>query len=93
MKAVAIIALIFGAISIFLPVVGVFLAMICSVLALISFRSQPTLAGITFGLNIISTAFLSPTLVVAEVVNASASPQTQTRHSRKRRMARTLSNC
>jgi hypothetical protein len=78
MKAVAIIALVFGALSIMLPVVGVFLAMLCSVLALISFRSQPTLSGITFGLNIVSTAFMSPSLVIAEAVNASAGPQMQT---------------
>lgn len=77
MKAIAIIALIFGAISILLPVVGVFLAMICSALAMISFRSQPTLAGVTFGLNILSTAFLSPSIVVAEVFNASSSPHGQ----------------
>lgn len=65
MKALSIIALIFAIISIFVPVVGLFIAMGCSVLALISFRGQPTIAGITFGVNIISTAFLSPSLVIA----------------------------
>lgn len=44
----------------------------CSVFALITFCKQPTLSGITFGLNIISTAFLSPVLVVA---NSSASAE------------------
>lgn len=73
MKALAIIALVFAGLSIFIPVVGVFLAMLCSLLALVAFRSQPTLAGVTFGLNIVSTAFLSPSLVVAEVVNSSKS--------------------
>lgn len=44
----------------------------CSVFALITFCKQPTLSGITFGLNIISTAFLSPVLVAA---NSSASAE------------------
>ena len=59
MKALAIIALVFAGLSIFIPVGGVFLAMLCGVFALISFRSQTTLSGITFGINIINTAFLS----------------------------------
>lgn len=75
MKALAIIALVFAGLSIIVPVVGVFLAMLCSVLALISFRSQPTLAGVTFGLNIVSTAFLSPSLIVAEAVSSSATSE------------------
>lgn len=41
--------------------------MFCSVLALISFRSQPTLSGIAFGINIVNTAFLSPSLVLSDV--------------------------
>ena len=65
MKALAIVALIFSAISVFIPVGGVYLALLCSVFALASFRAQPTLAGIAFGINIISTAFLSPTLMLA----------------------------
>lgn len=65
MKALSIIALIFAIISIFVPVVGLFIAMVCSVLALISFRGQPTISGVTFGINIISTAFLSPSLLIA----------------------------
>lgn len=64
MKALSIVALIFAAISIFVPVVGIFIAMGCSVLALITFCKQPTLSGITFGINIISTTFLSPTLAL-----------------------------
>lgn len=75
MKALAIIALVFAGLSIIVPVVGVFLAMLCSVLALIAFRSQPTLAGVTFGLNIVSTAFLSPSLLVAEAVSSSATTE------------------
>jgi hypothetical protein len=72
MKALAIVALIFACLSIFVPVGGVFLAMLCSFLALIAFRSQSTLAGVTFGINIVNTAFLSPSLLVAEAVNSSS---------------------
>jgi len=74
MKAIAILALVFASLSIFIPVGGVFLAMFCSVLALISFRSQPTLSGIAFGLNIISTAFLSPMLFLAEETSTDTAP-------------------
>lgn len=70
MKALAIVALVFGALSIFIPVGGVFIAMLCSVLALIAFRSQPTLAGITFGINIINTAFLSPSIMISDAVSS-----------------------
>jgi hypothetical protein len=65
MKALAIIALIFAALSIFIPVGGIFIAMFCSVLVLLTFYKCPTLSGITFGINIISTAFLSPSLMAA----------------------------
>lgn len=70
MKALAILSLVFGALSIFIPVGGVFIALLCSVLALISFRSQPTLAGIAFGINIINTAFLSPSIMLADASNS-----------------------
>ncbi len=66
MKAIAIVGLVFAGISIFVPVGGVFLAMFCSVLALISFRSEPTLSGVAFGLNIINTAFLSPSIILSD---------------------------
>jgi len=71
MKALAIVALVFAGLSIVIPIGGVFIAMLCSVMAMISFRSQPTLAGVTFGLNILSTAFLSPSIVVSDAVNSS----------------------
>ena len=74
MKAIAILALVFASLSIVIPVGGVFIAMFCSVLALISFRSQPTLSGIAFGLNIISTAFLSPMIVLTDVSSADTAP-------------------
>lgn len=72
MKALAIVALAFGALSIFIPVGGVFIAMLCSVMAMISFRSQPTLSGITFGINIINTAFLSPSIMLSDAVSSGA---------------------
>ena len=74
MKAIAILALIFASLSIFIPVGGLDIAAFCSVLALISFRSQPTLSGITFGLNIISTAFLSPSLVLIDMSSSDLEP-------------------
>lgn len=67
MKALAVVALIFAALSIFIPIGGIYLAMLCSVLALISFRSQSTLSGITFGIDIINTAFLSPVIVLSDM--------------------------
>jgi len=74
MKAMAITALVFAALSILIPVGGVFIAMLCSVLAWLSFRSQPTLSGITFGINIINTAFLSPSLVMSDMLASNPRP-------------------
>lgn len=70
MKALAIVTLVFSSISMFVPVAGVFLAMACSLMALIAFRSQTTLAGIALGINIISTAFLSPSIVVSDSLSS-----------------------
>lgn len=70
MQALAIVALIFSALSVFLPVVGVFMAMLFSVLAAISFRSSPTISGVALGINIVSTALLSPSIVAADVMAA-----------------------
>lgn len=72
MKALSIVALVFGALSIFIPVGGVFIAILCSVMAMISFRSQPTLSGITFGINIINTAFLSPSIMLSDAMSSGA---------------------
>jgi hypothetical protein len=66
MKALAIIALVFGGLSIFIPVGGVFIAMVCGLFALVAFRTHPTLAGVTFGINIINTAFLSPSIMLSD---------------------------
>ena len=70
MKALAIIAVIFAGLSIFIPFGGIWLAMFCSVLALISFRSETTLSGVAFGINIVNTAFLSPSLVISDVISS-----------------------
>ena len=70
MKALAIVALVFAGLSIFIPVGGVFIAMLCSLFALIAFRSQPTLAGITFGINVINTAFLSPSIMLSDAASS-----------------------
>ena len=43
--------------------------MLASLLAVISFRSEATLSGVAIGLNIINTAFFTPTLLIAEGVN------------------------
>lgn len=73
MKALAILGLIFSSLSIFIPVMGIIIGLICSFMALISFRSQSTISGITFGINIISTAFLSPLLLISDVASSTAS--------------------
>ena len=65
MKALSIVGLIFAIISIFIPIFGILIAMLCSLLALITFVKQPTISGAIFGINIFSTAFLSPVLASA----------------------------
>mgnify|MGYP000298847107 CR=1 FL=1 len=69
MKALSIVALVLASISFIIPVIGVFSAMIATLLAVISFRSQATLSGIAIGLNILNTAFFSPSLLLAEGMN------------------------
>ena len=61
MKALAITALVLAGISIFIPFGG-YLAILWSLMALISFRSEPVVSGATFGINIINT-FISPALL------------------------------
>lgn len=65
MKGLAITALVLTGVSFLIPVFGVFVSLLTSVMALISFRWQPTLSGITVGINLIKTAFLSPSLFIA----------------------------
>ena len=64
MKALAITALVLTGISFIIPIFGVYISLFTSLLALISFRAEATLSGITIGLNLVKTAFLSPSLVV-----------------------------
>lgn len=70
MKPLSITALIFSVLSMFMPIAGIFLAMLCSVLAMIAFRSQPTLSGVVFGINTISTAFLSPSIILSDMASS-----------------------
>ena len=69
MRALAIVAVVLAGISFIIPIIGVFSAMVASVMALISFRSQATLSGVAIGTNIINTAFFSPSLLIAEAGN------------------------
>ena len=72
MKAISIIALVFAGLAIFIPVAGVLIALFCSLMVLISFRTEPTISGIAFGINILNTAFLSPSLMITDIVSSSA---------------------
>ena len=69
MKALSIVALVIAGLSFFIPLGGVFLAILASLMAVISFRSEATLSGVAVGLNLINTAFFSPSIVLAEGVN------------------------
>tara|TARA_S200002703_G_scaffold145088_1_gene139213 strand:+ start:273 stop:605 length:333 start_codon:yes stop_codon:yes gene_type:complete len=70
MKALAIVALIFTAISFFVPIFGVYISVFTSLLCLFSFRFEPTLSGITVGLNLLKTLFLSPSIVATAALEA-----------------------
>jgi len=70
MKALSIVALVLAGISFIIPIIGVWTALIASIMAVISFRSQATLSGIAIGLNLINTAFFSPSLLIAEGISA-----------------------
>ena len=69
MKAISIVAVVVAGISFVVPVYGVFTAILASVLGLISFRTEPTLSGVAVGLNLVNTAFFSPSIVIAEGFN------------------------
>jgi len=75
MKALAITALVITGISFIIPVYGVFISLLTSVLALISFRWEATLSGITVAINLVKTAFLSPSLIVSAALVAEDSTQ------------------
>ena len=66
MKALAILALIFSIVSFFVPLYGVVTALGCSLVAVLSFRWQPTLSAVAIGINLISATFFSPTLLLIE---------------------------
>ena len=70
MKALGITAMILAVISIFVPLVGPYLTILCALLA--AFSAGP---GITFGavailVNVINVSLLSPSLWIAGIVEA-----------------------
>lgn len=70
MRAVAIVALVTAIFAVFLSALGVWLAVIASVMALASIRWSPLISGAAFMLNIVNTLFLSPVLIAADTVLA-----------------------
>ena len=74
MKALAIVALVITGISFIIPVYGVFISLGTSFLAVISFRSEPVLSGITVGLNLVKTAFFSLSIGAAVLAAELAEP-------------------
>ena len=69
MKALSIVAVVIAGIAFFIPVFGVWMAVLSSVMGLIAFRSSTTLSAVAVGLNLANTAFASPSLLLAEAVN------------------------
>ena len=69
MKALSIVAIVLAGLASFIPLVGIWVALISSVMGLIAFRSSTTLSAVAVGLNLANTAFASPSLLLAEAVN------------------------
>lgn len=69
MLAFAIIAFILSGFAVIMPFFGVYMAMLSSVLALVSFRSQLGLSGAAFLINMVNTAFLSPSFFIQTVAS------------------------
>lgn len=72
MKALAIVALVFTAISFLVPVFGVYISVFTSLLCLFSFRFEPTLSGVTVGINLLKTLFLSPSIAATAALEAAS---------------------
>lgn len=68
MLAVAVIAFMLSGFALF-PYIGIYVAMLSSVLALISFRAHTGLSGAAFMVNLVNTAFLSPTIFIQAMVS------------------------
>ncbi len=66
MSTLSFLALISGTLSIFLPMGGILIAMLSSLMAAVAFRSHPTISAITFGINIINASFLSSSLAATD---------------------------
>ncbi len=62
MKAIGIIAMIFAVISIFIPVIGPYLTIVCAILAAFAAGPGITFGAVAIGVNILNVAFLSPSL-------------------------------
>ena len=69
MKALSIVAIVLAGLAFFIPLVGIWVALISSIMGLIAFRSQTTLAAVAVGLNLANTAFFTPALLLAEGMN------------------------
>jgi len=69
MKALSIVAVVLAGLAFFIPLVGVWVALFSSVMALIAFRSETTLSAVAVGLNLTNTAFFTPALLIAEGLN------------------------
>jgi hypothetical protein len=62
MKALGIIAMIFAIVSIFVPVIGPYLTIVCALLAAFAGGAGLTYGAVAIGVNILNVAFLSPSL-------------------------------
>lgn len=62
MKALGIIAMIFAIISIFVPVVGPYLTILCALLAAFAGGPGLTFGAVAIGVNLLNVSFLSPSL-------------------------------
>lgn len=62
MKALGITAMIFAIVSIFVPVVGPYLTIVCALLASFSAGPGITFGAVAIGVNILNVSFLSPSL-------------------------------
>ena len=64
-KVMGILSIVLAGISIFIPVVGVYLTVVSAILAALSYGKSALLGYIAIGVNFLSLFFLSPLLWVA----------------------------
>ena len=77
MKAFGIAALVIAIISIFIPIVGAFLAGLAGVLAFFSAGKGTSLGLAAVIVNIVNICFMSPTLIMAASHQSSTTNETQ----------------